>query len=364
MTHSSKKNRIIFIDLIRAFAVLQMVQGHTVDVLLSNDFRNLESPVFALWFFMRGMTAPIFLFTAGTVFTYLLRLHREPFSSNPRVKKGFKRFLLLVSLGYLLRYPTPTIVDFSNVSTNQWRIFFAVDVLQLIGFGLLFIILISWAAEKFKLSDFIVYPFFALFFFVLHPVFSQINWIDYFPAPVAGYFYRGTGSLFPLFPWAGYVVAGAILGSFLAKNPDIFKSTKFSLYLAGAGAVLIISSYILQPLHSIIYGSSFSEENSLSISFFRLGFVLMLNSLVSFISLSIESIPKFLILIGRNTLIIYVVHLMILYGSAWNPGLAYLFEKSFDVWKTTLTALAMLLSMAGMVLLLHKLKIKTKQLVT
>src|SRR5690606_26743920 len=194
MTHSSKKNRIIFIDLIRAFAVLQMVQGHTVDVLLSNDFRNLESPVFALWFFMRGMTAPIFLFTAGTVFTYLLRLHREPFSSNPRVKKGFKRFLLLVSLGYLLRYPTPTIVDFSNVSTNQWRIFFAVDVLQLIGFGLLFIILISWAAEKFKLSDFIVYPFFALFFFVLHPVFSQINWIDYFPAPVAGYFYRGTGS--------------------------------------------------------------------------------------------------------------------------------------------------------------------------
>src|SRR5690606_34455131 len=192
------------------------------------------------------------------------------------------------SLGYLLRYPTPTIVDFSNVSTNQWRIFFAVDVLQLIGFGLLFIILISWAAEKFKLSDFIVYPFFALFFFVLHPVFSQINWIDYFPAPVAGYFYRGTGSLFPLFPWAGYVVAGAILGSFLAKNPDIFKSTKFSLYLAGAGAVLIISSYILQPLHSIIYGSSFSEENSLSLSFFRLGFVLMLNSLVSFISLSIE----------------------------------------------------------------------------
>lgn len=341
-----------------------MVQGHTVDVLLSNDYRNLESPLFALWFFMRGMTAPIFLFTSGTVFTYLFRLHHEPFNSNPRVKKGFKRFLLLVVLGYLLRYPTPTIVDFSNVSDYQWQIFFAVDVLQLIGFGLLFIILISWAAEKFKLSDFIVYPFFALMFFALHPLISQINWIDYFPAPVAGYFYRGTGSLFPLFPWAGYVIAGAILGSFLAKNPDIFKSSKFSLYLAAAGAVLIASSYILEIYHSSIYGSAFNEENSLSLSFFRLGFVLMLNSLVSFISLKIESIPKFLILIGRNTLIIYIVHLMILYGSAWNPGLAFLFEKSFDVWKTTFTALAMLLSMGGMVLLLNKLKIKTKQLVT
>jgi len=67
MSGSEKKNRIIFIDLMRAFAVLMMVQGHTVDVLLSNDYRKMDSPLFLLWFFMRGMTAPIFLFSAGTV---------------------------------------------------------------------------------------------------------------------------------------------------------------------------------------------------------------------------------------------------------------------------------------------------------
>ena len=90
----------------------------------------------------------------------------------------------------------------------------------------------------------------------------------------------------------------------------------------------------------------------------------MLNALVSYISLSIHTIPRFLILVGRNTLLIYIVHLMILYGSAWNPGLALLFEKQLDVGNTVLTAVLMIITMTIMVLLINKFKIKNKQLVT
>jgi uncharacterized membrane protein len=364
MTQSSKKNRIIFIDLIRAFAVLQMVQGHTVDLLLANDYRSLDSPFFALWFFMRGMTAPIFLFTSGTVFTYLFRLHDEPFESNPRVKKGIKRFLLLVGLGYLLRYPTPTIVDFSEVTPQQWTTFYSVDVLQLIGFGLLFVILFAWLAEKTRLNDYAVFGTAGLLFFLAFPWCESVNWASFLPVPVAGYFYKGTGSLFPLFPWAGFVIFGAVLGSYLAKNPMIFKTVKFSINLAIAGAIIMVISYIYSLADQQIRGASYSYDMSVSLFLFRLGFVLMLNALVSYISLSIETIPKFLILVGRNTLLIYIVHLMILYGSAWNPGLAHLFEKSLNVWNTVLTAVVMILTMTAMVLIINKLKIKNKQLVT
>ena len=87
MSGSENKHRIIFIDLIRAFAVLQMVQGHTINVLLAEGSRNSELPLYALWYFMRGMTAPIFMFTAGTVFTYLFCTVDKPFNINPRVKK-------------------------------------------------------------------------------------------------------------------------------------------------------------------------------------------------------------------------------------------------------------------------------------
>jgi uncharacterized membrane protein len=200
MTTSSSKNRIIFIDLMRAFAVLMMVQGHTTDVLLSNDYRNFDNPLFLAWFFMRGMTAPIFLFTSGTVFTYLFRLNNEPFESNPRVKKGLKRFLLLVFLGYMLRYPTPTLIDFSQVNAHQWDIFFAVDVLHLIGFGLLFIIILCYIAEKTRLSDYIVFSAGGLLLFVLYLVFENINWLEFLPQFIAGYFYKGSGSNFPTLP--------------------------------------------------------------------------------------------------------------------------------------------------------------------
>lgn len=363
MTSSLKKNRIIFIDLIRAFAVLQMVQGHTIDVILSNNYRNLDSVLYSIWYFMRGMTAPIFLFTSGTVFTYLLRLVKEPFFVNPRVKKGFLRFLTLVCLGYLLRYPTYKIFDFLDVSEEQLQLFFAVDVLQLIGFGLLFILVIAFVSEKFGKRDTLFFTIGSLFFFIFWPISEKIDWSEYFAVPISNYFYQKNGSLFPLFPWAGYLMCGAILGSYLAKNPKVFRATQFSLKLAVSGGILLFLFFVIK---SIINNTSDDKIiywlNSISLISFRVGFVLILNSVFSFISLKIDSIPALLTLIGRNTLVIYIVHIIILYGSAWSPGLIMVFNRSLNAWQTISMTVLMIISMTFMVIVLNKLKIKNKQL--
>jgi uncharacterized membrane protein len=365
MVRSEKKHRIIFIDLMRAFAVIQMVQGHTVDALLSPEFRSEQFPVYYIWNFMRGLTAPIFMFTAGTVFTYLFRLAGEPFENNPRVRKGFFRFLLLVSLGYLLRYPTYKVFDYSDVTQDQLNIFFTVDVLQLIGFGLLIVMISAYLSEKIKLSDTAVFTSMALIFFIGTPFISKINWVAFLPQPVAGYFYPGTGSLFPLFPWAGYVVLGGVLGSYLAKNPLVFKTNRFSFNLALFGFALIlvseVSTFIIEKYFNYYpVPTSYSPD----IIVLRVGLVLVLTSIVSFISQKIESIPRIFILVGRNTLLIYVVHLIILFGSAWNPGLALLFGSSLNVPETIFSALLMITLMTIMVLLLSKFKLRNKQLVT
>lgn len=365
MTLNSKKNRIIFIDLLRAFAVLQMVQGHTVDVLLSNDYRNFDSTVFSIWFFMRGMTAPIFLFTSGTVFTYLFRLVKEPFLKNHRVKKGIFRFLLLVGLGYLIRYPTATVIIFSDVTPEQWATFFTVDVLHLIGFGILFILLFAFISEKVGNRDTLIFSLGALFFFGLWPLADQINWTNYFPVPIAAYFYEKTGSLFPLFPWIGYLFCGAILGSDLAKNPLIFKTTKFSLKLLVFGSGMILLSLIINLMAVNTQNDALKYwVDSIQLILLRVGFVVLLNSIVSFISLKLNRIPRLLILIGRNTLLIYVVHLVLLYGSAWSPGLILLFDKSLNVWNTTASAFLMIITMTIMVLVIHRLKIRNKEIIT
>jgi uncharacterized membrane protein len=366
MTQEKKKNRIIFIDLMRALAVLMMVQGHTVDTFLADSYRTFDSPLFTLWWSIRGLTAPIFLFTAGTVFTYLLRLNQVPFNENPRVKKGVKRFFLLIFIAYFMRYPTPYVVYFKEVTDYQWKNFFAIDVLHLIAFGILFVVGLSYIGEKFKLRDQILFPLAALISFVLYAPFSKINWVSFLPMPVAGYFYQETGSLFPLVPWTGFVFSGAFLGSYLAHNPDAFKSRTFSVRLLYTGLFFLAFSGIGNALEVAFYGESNFWTTSPNLVFFRLGIVILLNSIVSYIALKFHNIPKLLMQIGRNSLPIYVVHIIILYGSAWTLGLWSVFAKSFNVWSTIGAAIAMITLMISMVhgFQLVKVVIKKKEYIS
>jgi len=363
--HSSEpKHRVIFIDLLRAIAVLQMVQGHTIDVLLAPELRTAEFPIYNIWYFLRGMTAPIFMFTAGTTFTYLFKSVRKPFEENYRVKKGIRRALLLLFIGYILRYPSWTIVDFSEVTAEAWQTFFIVDVLQLIGFSLLLVLLILFVTEKLKLNFTVTFIASAALIFLASPFMENINWNSYLPAPIAAYLYSGSGSLFPIFPWAGYVVSGAVLGSYLAQNPMVFKSSRFSILLAIVGAVfslIALFSYLILQAYGI---ESINPQVTPNTIFFRMGFVLLLTAVVSYISLRVERIPQLIILVGRNTLLIYVVHLIILYGSIWTPGLNLLWGNSLSGWQSFGAAVIMIALMILMVMLIHKFKIHNKELVT
>lgn len=361
MLKDKKKNRIIFIDLMRAFAVLMMVQGHTVDTLLADSYRTFDSPLFSFWFFMRGLTAPIFLFSSGTVFTYLFRMNKLPFSENPRAKKGLKRFLLLVGLAYFLRYPTPYIFDFYNVSASQWQTFFQVDVLHLIGFGILFLIGLLYLAEKFNLRDVLVFSTAAFVAFSLYPLFSKIDWVKFLPLPIAGYLYQGTGSLFPLIPWIGFIFAGAVLGSYLAHNSEVFTTKRFSLNLLYMAFLFIAISLIGNTLELAIYKQSNFWTTSPNLIFFRLGIVLLLNSGMSYLAIMVKKVPPIIFHIGRNTLPIYVVHLIILYGSAWTMGLWSIFAKSFSVWSTIGAAILMISLMISMVQGFQFVKVRIKK---
>ena len=357
-------HRVIFIDLMRAIAVLQMVQGHTIDVLLAPELRTTELPVYAVWYFLRGMTAPIFMFTAGTVFTYLFHSVKRPFGENYRVKKGFRRAFLLIFLGYLLKYPTWTIFDFSEVTAEKWQLFISVDVLQLIGFSLLILLFILFIAEKLKLNYTATFITITTIIFIASPFIETINWISLLPAPIAAYFYSGSGSLFPLFPWSGYVIGGGILGCYLAQNPLVFKTSRFSKLLGIFGIaftlIAIFSEIILKSLQVQIIDPQ-AEPNTI---FYRVGFVLLLTSVVSYISLRVNHIPQIIILAGRNTLLIYVVHLIILYGSVWTPGIDLLWGYSFSGWQSFGAAVIMISLMTFMVLRIHKLKIHNKELET
>ncbi|MGK9475207.1 heparan-alpha-glucosaminide N-acetyltransferase domain-containing protein [Melioribacter sp. OK-6-Me] len=349
--------RIIYLDLMRALAVLMMVEGHTTDTFLADQFRNPDSWLYQLWLIKRGFTAPIFMFTSGVVFTYLLKLQNHPFWENLRVYKGFKRVITLLLIGYLLRFPTATLIDYQSVSLEQWYIFFTVDALHLIGFGLLFILIFEYISETFKINSYIVFLLGALFFFIIHPFTENIQWTAYMPVPLAAYFYHKTGSLFPLFPWTGYVISGALLGSYLAKNPDVFTSRRFSKNLLIIGIVLIIAAHLFLFINYL----NELQKDAYYFILLRLGAVIVLNSIMSYIAVKLDSIPDIVKWIGRHTLVVYAVHVIILYGSAWVPGLNTIFAKSMNLYLSVCCAIVMIAAMIIMVWGIEKYKLTFKK---
>jgi uncharacterized membrane protein len=346
---SSKPPRLIFLDLLRALAVLMMVQGHTVDVLLANASRQDSSWFYHLWLYVRGMTAPIFLVTTGTVFVYLLRSAGQPLAGNPRWRKGVRRALLLYVLGYLLHFPIGSPRAALSLPPERWLGFWAVDVLQLIGSGLLLLLLGAWVAERSRIREELVYGVSSLFFFLAVIVTEYVDWGRWLPPGLVAYLFSKTGSLFPLFPWAGYILAGGVLARYLGRNfpaiTGLAAARRLGIRLALLGTTMVSLFFVARRIKEFGVGSEEFWIVNPDLFLLRLGSVLLLITVLVLLSVRVRTVPSLLLTIGRRTLLIYVVHLVMLYGSAWSPGIDRLCSRCLGIGPSILSALLMISAM-------------------
>ena len=62
--------RVVAVDIVRVFAMVMMLQGHTLDVLLRPDCRFTFW--YNWWLFCRGFTAPMFMMLSGFAFVIVM----------------------------------------------------------------------------------------------------------------------------------------------------------------------------------------------------------------------------------------------------------------------------------------------------
>lgn len=335
----NKANRLYFIDAMRAWAILMMLQGHFVDGLLDPIFRDDNNIVFNIWKYFRGITAPVFFTVSGFIFTYLLIRDSKKGFENPRVNKGIKRGLELLFIGYLLR------TNFLGLLQGKiYNSFYLVDVLHCIGLSILGIIgiyLLTINSKKYILPLILVSCTFLLFMF--EPVYKQFNY-SFVNQLVANYFTKANGSVFNIFPWFGY----AAFGSFLSILFTRFKNFKY-LYpaaisistLVGFGLIFLSSDLFLW----FSQNTGFQLFNDIYLNnylFIRLGDVFIVFAIFMLFRSLLKN--STLLKIGQSTLSIYIVHFIILYGSFTGLGLYRFFNHSLSPYAVVIGAVVFMIA--------------------
>lgn len=359
-THMSNKSaRLFFIDAMRAWAILMMLQGHFVDGLLDNDFRDAGSTTFLVWKYFRGITAPVFFTVSGFIFTYLLiRVPQKGFQ-NPRVKKGLRRGLQLLFIGYLLRLNVLGLFKGELYSS-----FFLVDVLHIIGLSLLGIIavyLLTYKRHKYLFPGALLTMAFLLFAF--EPVYKTWEFAV-IPDMIANYFTRANGSVFTIVPWFGYTALGSVLSVIFTRFKEHKDVYAYAIPLtAVAGLALIFySSPLFVFLHKFTGIALFGQIYANNYLFIRMGDVLVVFSIFMLMRQFVNS--RTVLRIGQNTLSIYVIHFVILYGSFTGLGLYRFFHHSLSPTVVIAGALAFMVVCSYTALLYDKHESQIKRTVS
>ena len=336
--------RVIFIDLARALAVVLMVAGHTSSALLATRYRTGEW-VHA-WEFQRGLTSALFLLLSGFAFSIATSRH---WTSHIRpsfaLVKRLRRFGLFILLGYALHFPVPRFAMLADATDQQWRSFLSVDVLQLIGFTFVVVqllVLIVQSRRVFMVAAFAV----AAIVIGAAPAMWRTDWSGTLPLALAAYMSPAAGSQFPLFPWAGFVLIGVGAGQIYSRWGAAHLGAFATWGMLVPGVVLTLIAYNLNGTPPPSGPDDFSWVPGQI--FLRTGVCLVILGMVAHASHRLDQLPHVFGAVAQESLVVYFVHLCIVYGSIWNPGLYSFYGEALAPGATALVVVAVVLPMIAL----------------
>ncbi len=322
-----------------------MVSGHTSSALLANAYRTGEW--YDVWVFQRGLTSALFLLLSGFAFSIATARHWPAHVHvSGALLKRLRRFGLFIILGYALHFPVPRFAELATATDQQWRSFLAVDVLQLIGatfVAVQILVLIVRTRRAFMIAAFVL----AAVVIGAAPAVWRADWSQTLPLAVASYLSPSTGSQFPLFPWAAFVLIGAGAGQLYARwgAAHLRAFANWGMLLPGVALILVALTMPAAPaVASGVDQWSWLPGQVLV----RMGACFVILGLVAHASHHIDQLPHGFGAVAQESLVIYFVHLCIVYGSVWNSGLYQFYGEALTPAATVLAVVAVVLPMIAL----------------
>ncbi|HOP29495.1 MAG TPA: heparan-alpha-glucosaminide N-acetyltransferase domain-containing protein [Spirochaetota bacterium] len=310
-----KKARLSFIDLMRGLAMLVMIEVHVVNSMMTAELRNTG------WFnyvnFINGLVAPSFIFISGFAFMLAAQVKLESFRAlKYEFWKQLGRIILIWFSGYLLHIPFFSLYKCRNVATgDHWLKFFSIDVLQCIASGLLVIFILRLAVKSDRIFILIVIIL-GLAAVIPAPYYYSINFEQWLPFYLATYLTPVYYTIFPVFPWFGFMAAGILCAWFFNRSRLTGKDGEFMKRLLVVGAVLVLSLPLMFYLKDSLQLFTDVRPNIL---FFtgRLGCVFLILVFCYHYCGKIGEPPAAILYSSRESLMVYFMHLQVLHREVW-----------------------------------------------
>jgi uncharacterized membrane protein len=258
-----------YLDWLRGIAVLIMIEAHTIDSW--TQVADRTRPLYAWGILIGGFGAPMFLLLAGVALAL---------AAGSRIRKGLapsevaaraeRRGWQIFGLAFLFRLQS-WIVSGGSLS----QVLLKVDILNVMGPAMV-AAGVLWRLGRSDRTRALLLVAATIATAMLTPLIREWAFLGVLPDPLEWYLRPSPGrTTFTLFPWAGFLLAGAAVGLWLdrAQDPDEERPITLRLGLIGVGvAIAGYSASLLPP----IYRETSFWTSSPTFFFFRVGILLAL----------------------------------------------------------------------------------------
>ena len=344
-----------FVDLLRGFALVLMIETHVVNAYLPAVLRRGE---FFFWLsFVNGLVAPSFLFASG--FSLVLQARRkweDWLRLGPAFRKQMRRMGFILLVAYFIHLPDFGLRKFLAPHDQAfWKQAFQVDILQCIVVSLLAIDLLIlltrrrevffWAAAAAGVAAALATPWIWARDFTTH--------LHLF---LAMFLNPHGASLFPLFPWISFVLAGSCVGHLFLNSIEKRADAGFMRRACYFGAAAIAFGWLARavPLFSA-WNQGYYRTSPLYV-LVRLGCVVVLCAALYTMEKRFGWVPGAIRLAGQESLLVYTLHLMLIFGILRGKGVAALLGLQAGYVACFLMSAAIILLMLGLAVLWNRLK--------
>jgi uncharacterized membrane protein len=306
--------RRAYLDWLRGLAVLVMIEGHTFDAWTRPADRSQTAYDWIV--LIAGAGGPLFLFLAGVSVAFAAtartaRLGSEAAAARTVRSRGWQIFLY----AFLFRLQSFVLSGSSDPS-----MLLKVDILNVMGLSIVASAML-WRSAGALPGRVIVLTGATVAIAMVTPVLRHAAFVDALPDPVEWYFHPVRGRTnFTLFPWSGFVTAGAAVGLVLQRKQDRRSEQRIISGIAVMGLLVSTGGYAASYLPSFYSHSDF-WTSSPTFFFLRVGVLMVALSLAWMWEQRPWSTRRWspLVLFGVESLFVYWIHVELVYGLLSTP---------------------------------------------